>query len=318
MSRAVASVPMVEQDNAGAGGELGVRVGDFAHLSNGTTLHYASCGRAGAPLALCLHGFPEYWAAWEDVIPLLARDHFVVAPDLRGFNLSSQPTAVASYRAREIVADLVLLIAALGYARARVAAHDWGGAAAWQLAIARPDLVERLAIVNSPHPIPFARELSVNDAQRAASQYMNWLRAAGSEVALAQDNFRRLLDFFARMARADAVWLTAERVERYRAVWRHGLAGGVNYYRASPIYPPEGDDPGPARLQLAAVDFMVRVPTLVLWGMADTALLPGLLAGLDELVPDLAIERRERATHWLLHEEPQFAGERINAFFCDQ
>ncbi len=312
------SAPTAGNDDAHAGGELEIRVGNFAPLPNGTTLHYVSCGRAGAPLALCLHGFPEYWAAWEDVMPALARDHFVVAPDLRGFNLSSQPTAVASYRAREIVADLALLIVALGYERARVAAHDWGGAAAWQLAIARPELVERLAIVNSPHPIPFARDLSANGAQRAASRYMNWLRAAGSEVALAQDNFQRLLDFFARMARADAAWLTAERVERYRAVWRHGLTGGVNYYRASPLYPPDGDDPGAARLRLAASDFVVSVPTLVLWGLADTALLPGLLAGLDELVPDLVIERRERATHWLLHEEPQFAGERIGAFFRGQ
>jgi pimeloyl-ACP methyl ester carboxylesterase len=306
------------KEAACAGGELEILVGNFAQLSNGTTLHYASCGRTGAPLALCLHGFPEYWAAWEDLMPALARDHFVVAPDLRGFNLSSQPTAVASYRAREIVADLALLIAALGYARADVAAHDWGGAAAWQLAIVRPDLVERLAIVNSPHPVPFARDLLANDAQRAASRYMNWLRAAGSEVALAENNFHRLLDFFARMARADAQWLSAERVARYRAVWQRGLTGGVNYYRASPLYPRHGDDPGAEGLHLAASDFVVNVPTLVLWGMADTALLPGLLAGLDELVPDLAIERRARATHWLLHEEPQFAGERIAAFFRSQ
>lgn len=291
-----------------------IATGQFAELPKGITLHYASCGETGRPLLLCLHGFPEYWAAWEDVLPAFGAEHYAVAPDLRGFNLSSQPGEVAAYRAREIVGDLLHLIRALGYERATVVAHDWGGAAAWQLAIARPDVVERLVVLNSPHPIPFARELAHNPAQQAASAYMNWLRTPGSEQALAENDFARLEGFLRGMQRPDAPWLTDARLARYKEAWTRGLAGGVNYYRASPLYPPAANDPGPRALQLDPSAFVVRRPTLVLWGLRDTALLPALLDGLAELVPELAIERLNRATHWLVHEEPQFVARRVLDF----
>jgi pimeloyl-ACP methyl ester carboxylesterase len=291
-----------------------IATGRFAELPNGITLHYASCGEPGRPLLLCLHGFPEYWAAWEDVLPAFGAEHYAVAPDLRGFNLSSQPGEVAAYRAREIVGDLLQLIRALGYERATIVAHDWGGAAAWALAIARPDVVERLVVLNSPHPIPFARELAHSPAQQAASAYMNWLRAPGAEERLAQDGFRRLEAFFLGMQRPQTPWLTPARLARYKEVWARGLAGGLNYYRASPLYPPIGDDPGARRLRLAPAEFVVRVPTLVLWGMRDSALLPALLDGLAELVPALTIERLEHATHWLVHEEPDLVATRVLRF----
>jgi pimeloyl-ACP methyl ester carboxylesterase len=292
-----------------------IRTGNYAELPHGIRLHYASCGKAGRPLLLCLHGFPEYWGAWEEVLPAFGDRHFAVAPDLRGFNLSSQPADVKAYRAREIVADVLALIRALGYRNAFVVAHDWGGAIAWQLAIAHPDVVARLVMLNSPHPIPFARELAGNPAQREASEYMNWLRAPGSEGALASDDFALLERFLRHSQRADRAWLTPERAARYRQAWAHGLTGGVNYYRASPLYPPSANDPGAAALQLDPAAFVVRVPTLVLWGMQDPALLPALLDGLDDVVPDLTIERLDRATHWLVHEEPQFIANRVLAFF---
>jgi pimeloyl-ACP methyl ester carboxylesterase len=291
-----------------------IATGRFAELPNGITLHYASCGEPGRPLLLCLHGFPECWAAWEDVLPAFGAEHYAVAPDLRGFNLSSKPVEVAAYRAREIVGDLLHLMRALGYVRATIIAHDWGGAVAWQLAIARPDAVDRLVVLNSPHPIPFARELANNPAQQTASAYMNWLRAPGAETRLAQDGFRRLEAFFLGMQRPDAPWLTPERLARYKEVWLRGLTGGLNYYRASPLYPPTDADPGARALRLDPADFVVRVPTLVLWGMRDLALLPALLDGLDELVPDLQIERLPHATHWLVHEEPQLVAGRVLEF----
>ena len=101
---------------------------------------------------------------------------------------------------------------------------------------------------------------------------------------------------------------------RYKEVWSRGLTGGLNYYRASPLYPPTDADPGARALRLDPADFVVRVPTLVLWGMRDLALLPALLDGLDELVPDLQIERLPHATHWLVHEEPQLVAGRVLEF----
>jgi pimeloyl-ACP methyl ester carboxylesterase len=291
-----------------------IATGQFAELAHGIRLHYASCGERGRPLLLFLHGFPEYWGAWEDVLPLVADTHYAVAPDLRGFNLSSQPVEVGAYRAREIVGDLDAFVTLLGYERVAVVAHDWGGAVAWQWAIAKPERFARLISMNCPHPIPFARDLVASPAQRHASAYMNWLRAPGAEGALAQDDYARLEGFFRAMARDDAPWYTPARAARYKEVWRRGLTGGLNYYRASPLYPPTPDDPGPARLRLDPADFRVKVPTLVVWGEADIALPVTLLDGLDALIDDLAIRRMPKATHWLAHEEPAEVARLIREF----
>jgi pimeloyl-ACP methyl ester carboxylesterase len=287
----------------------------YAQLANGIRLHYASAGERGRPLVLCVHGFPEYWGAWEEVLPRLGEWAYAVAPDLRGFNLSSQPREVEAYRAREIVGDLVQLIAALGYRRAFVLAHDWGGAAAWQMAIAQPQWVERLAILNSPHPVPFARELAHNPEQQKASAYMNWLRRPDAERKLAENDFARLIGFLSDVAPPATPWLTAERLAKYRAVWSRGLTGGLNYYRATPLHPPSADAPGASAVQLDAAQFVVGVPTLVLWGMRDRALLPCLLDGLEDVVPDLRLERLPEATHWLAHEVPDLVAAQVTAFF---
>lgn len=291
-----------------------IRTGQYADLGDGIRLHYASCGVRGAPLMLFLHGFPEYWGAWEEVLPLCCDGYYAVAPDLRGFNLSSQPGEVGAYRMREIVGDLERLVADLGYQQAIVVAHDWGGAAAWSWAIAAPARIARLIVLNSPHPIPFARDLVARPEQQHASAYMNWLRAPGSEAALAKDNFKALEGFFLGMQRLDAPWYTAQRARRYREVWARGLSGGVNYYRASPLHPPTPDAPGPAALRLDPADFRVRVPALVIWGDADIALPVTLLDGLSELVDDLTVFRLPLATHWLAHEEPEQVARLVRDF----
>jgi pimeloyl-ACP methyl ester carboxylesterase len=293
-----------------------IATGQFVTLPNGIRLHYASSGLRGAPLVLFMHGFPEYWGAWQDVLPLMPESFFCVAPDLRGFNLSSQPAEADAYRPREIVTDMLMLIESLGYEQAFVVGHDWGGAVAWQLGIHCPDIVRKLAIVNSPHPIPFARGLLSDPAQQAASAYMNWLRAPGAEASAARNNFAPLLEFFASMRRDDAPWFDTRRADEYRQVWSRGLTGGLNYYRASPLYPPLAGEVEPERLKLRPRDFVCRVPTLVLWGMADIALPPTLLDGLSDVVLQLDVERVARGTHWLIHEEPQFVANSILEWFA--
>jgi pimeloyl-ACP methyl ester carboxylesterase len=291
-----------------------IRTGQYAQLDNGIRLHFASLGNPEGQPIVFLHGFPEYWAAWEDLLPHFAERWHAVAPDLRGFNLSSQPTGVAAYRAREIVGDFESLCRYFSWEKVTVVAHDWGGAAAWQWAIAHPQRVGRLIMLNSPHPIPFARALASDPVQQSASAYMNWLRAEGAETALAKHDFRAIESFFLGMQRPGLVWYTAERAARYREVWGRGLTGGLNYYRASPLFPPTPDAPGAVALTLDPAQFRVRVPTLVLWGEADHALPSRLLDGLDELVDDLTIERLPDATHWLAHEEPQRIAVTIHAF----
>ena len=279
---------------------------------------------AGLPRVLLLHGFPEGAFAWDEILGRLAGKAIAVAPDLRGFGRSSSPVEVEAYRARHIVQDLVALIGSVtgtagspGAPLDLLVAHDWGGAAAWNLAAARPDLLARLMILNSPHPVTFLRELRHNPAQQAASAYMNFLCRPDAAALLAADDYARLWPFFERMG-SGAGWLTPALRDRYRAHWMLGLEGGLNYYRASPLRPAAaaGEASAGEGSALDAVQIpdglaTVRVTTTVLWGERDHALLTGLLDGLERWVPDLRVVRAPDASHWIVHEEPTLVTEEI-------
>lgn len=232
-----------------------------------------------------------------------------MAPNLRGYERSSAPADAAAYRAKHLVQDIAALIAIESPAAplACLVAHDWGGAVAWNLANQQPQLMARLAIVNSPHPGTFLRELKNNPKQQAASAYMNFLIRPDAEQLLAEHDYRRLWEFFLGMgAGADHHgWLTEEVKARYRAVWNQGLTGGLNYYRASPLRPPRPEDPAAAHIELPRELLTISVPTLVLWGLGDTALPPELIEGLDGYVPQLTLQTVPDATHWIVHEQPQ-------------
>lgn len=290
--------------------------GQYAALPNGTRLHYATAGEKGRPLLLFLHGFPEFWFAWQAQLAEFGQDYFAVAPDLRGFNLSDSPTDVAAYKPRLIMQDITQLIAHLGYTRCVMVAHDWGGAVAWNIAITHPELLSKLIIINATHPYPFAQGLVHDPAQQAASAYMNWLRASGSEQALAKDNFRVMEQFMLGMGEQPE-WFDAAIRERYHACWSRGLTGGVNYYRASPLHPPTENEPGASRLELDPENFRVHVPTRILWGEKDKALLPSLLNGLDDLVDDVRIERLPDASHWVVHEYPALVNQWLRLFLSE-
>lgn len=247
---------------------------------------------------ILLHGFPEAAFVWDEVLLRLAPQIGGLAPNLRGYPGSSQPTEASAYRPRHLVGDLVALIESTGGTLDLLVAHDWGGAIAWNLAAERPDLLRRLLIINSPHPAAFLRELRHNPAQQVASAYMNRLCQPDAEQLLAREGYARLL---AMLGGAD--WLTPALSERYREAWREGLTGPLNYYRASPLRPPTGPADALHSLVLSDEDFTVRVPTTVLWGEQDRALLPGLLHGLNRWVPDLRIVRVPEASHWIVHEE---------------
>ncbi|MEP7085073.1 MAG: alpha/beta hydrolase, partial [Betaproteobacteria bacterium] len=274
---------------------------DFAQV-NGVRLHVAH--RGSGPLVLFLHGFPEFWYCWKNQLEEFGRDHHALAPDLRGYNLSDRPPEVKHYRPGVLIEDVRQLVLHFGGGPIVLVAHDWGGALAWGLAIAHPELVRRLVIVNSPHPALFARELAHNKAQQDASQYMNLLRSDKAERVLAENNFERLQRMTLNAwSGADA---DPEKRAAYIAAWSQpgALTGGLNYYRASPLYPPLGDDPGAAALTLDPGRFMVNVPTLVIWGMRDHALLPSVLDGIEDYVPDVRVERLADASHWVMHEQP--------------
>lgn len=287
-----------------------LRAGQYAEVAPGVRLHYSACGAPDAPLLLFVHGFPEAGFAWDEQLARLGGERWLaVAPDLRGYHLSSKPAATEAYRADALVQDLIGLIRHFGRERATVVAHDWGGALAWNLAIHHPDWVERLVIVNAPHPVLFARALAADPAQQAASAYMNWLRQPGAEDALVAENFRRLDGMLAGHGQ-DGAWYTAPVRARYHAMWSipgeggsHAMTGAVNYYRASPLHPPTERDPAPPP-RLDPARWRTAVPVRVIWATGDLALPPSLLDGLDELCTDLRIWRIAGAGHWVVHEKP--------------
>lgn len=284
-------------------------------LPNGITLSCRAAGERGRPVLMFLHGFPEAAFVWDVLL-----EHFAlpqnggyrcVAPNLRGYERSSRPADVSDYRAKHIVQDIAALIAIeakdQGGQLACLTAHDWGGAVAWNLANQFPHLAQKLAIINSPHPGTFLRELKNNPKQQAASAYMNFLIRPDAETLLAQDDYRRLWEFFTGMGAGEAGfgWLTDEVRARYREVWDLGLTGGCNYYRASPLRPPRADDPGAGTIELPREMLTVNLPTLVIWAMLDSALPPELIDGLDDYIPKLTLIRVPDATHWIVHEKPQ-------------
>ncbi len=270
-----------------------------AVLPTGVTLACRAAGTRG-PRVLLLHGFPEAAFVWDGVMAALADRARCVAPNQRGYAGSSAPEDVEAYRPRHLVADLVGLIGQLGAPVDLVVAHDWGGALAWNLAAQHPELLRRLLIVNAPHPAAFLRELRDDPAQQAASAYMNFLVRPDAERLLAEDGFARLWPFLA------SPWWTPSAPERaaYEAVWRQGLRGALNWYRASPLRPARAGDDAITRLTLPDEAVTVRAPTTVLWGEADKALRPGLLRDLERWVPQLTVQRLTDASHWLIHEQP--------------
>lgn len=295
-------------------------------LPHGISLSCRAAGEPGRPVLLFLHGFPEAAFVWDELLTHFAQPEHggyrCVAPNLRGFEGSSAPTEVSAYRAKPLLQDLGALVAAITADSpspgqlACLVAHDWGGALAWVMAAQQPALMRQLTIVNAPHPATFQRELALSPAQQAASAYMNFLARPDAAALLAENDFARLWPFFTHMA-ADSgptAWLDDATRDRYRAVWRQGLAGPCAYYAASPLRPPTTQDPGAAAVQIPRDKATVTVPTLVIWGLEDTALPEAMLHGLETYVNDLHIERVPRATHWIVHEQPELVASMIGAF----
>jgi pimeloyl-ACP methyl ester carboxylesterase len=264
-----------------------------------------------------VHGFPEFWAAWENQLVEFGRDHQAVALDLRGFNLSSKPADPRQYHIKLLVEDLRSLMAHLGHRRMVLVAHDWGGGVAWAFANRYPELVEKLIIINSPHPSVFARELLDNPEQRRASEYMNLFRSADAEKLLSADNYAYMADILFRWG---SQWrLTPEKRQRYIEAWSQpgALTGGLNYYRISPLHPATSEAEASIIRQIAQAPrqmFAVTIPTLVIWGELDEALLVGNLDGLEQFVDHLTVHRLADATHWVVHEKGVQVNSLIRSF----
>ena len=280
---------------------------------NGVRLHYVAAG--AGKLILFLHGFPEFWYAWKDQLTEFATTHQAVAPDLRGYNLSSRPGEVEQYQIPHLVEDVRALAAHLGHSRFILVGHDWGGGVAWATALYHPECIEKLVIINAPHPGVFERELRSNPAQQQASQYMLLFRSPQAEAILSANGYAFLVEGILSEGLRRG-YFTEEDREAYLEAWSQpgALTGGLNYYRAARVGPPPSAAEPPIALPGDLPSLTVKVPTLVIWGERDIHLLTGNLEGLDRFVPDLRILRIPDGSHWVVHEKPAEVNAAIRTF----
>jgi epoxide hydrolase 4 len=293
---------------------------EYAEI-NGVRLHYVRSGH-GKKLVMFVHGFPEFWYEWKNQLEDFGKDYTAVAPDMRGYNLSSKPAQVDDYQVKYLTEDLRLLAEHLGHKKFILVAHDWGGAVAWSLAISHPECLEKLVIINAPHPGVFQRELQQNPAQQKASSYMLMFRGPQAEQTLSANNYAMLVQVVLGEGLKQG-FFTEEDKQAYIEAWSQpgALTGGLNYYRAARVGPPSGPagkEGEVANFAGALPSLMVKVPTLVIWGEKDTALLTGNLEGLDAFVPDLTIKRIPDGTHWVVHEKPALVDSYIRDFIAKE
>ncbi|HEX6116889.1 MAG TPA: alpha/beta hydrolase [Solirubrobacterales bacterium] len=265
----------------------------------GARIHYVE--RGSGPPVLMLHGFPQFWWLWRAQLADLGRDHRVVAPDMRGYNLSSAPQDVEAYRMRHLIADVRGLVERLGGEPVVLVGHDWGGIVSWAFAIKHPELVDRLVICDAPPPFTWGRELERTPRQREAVRYMEDFAKPpplGEELVRANDF--AAMEALALGRGIEEGYLGESDRRLYREAWSQPgvLTGGLNYYRAAGM----GDQVRfgqPAEVQAALRSMRVEVPTLVVWGEEDHFLLPGLTDGIEEWVPDVRVEILPGAGHWV-------------------
>lgn len=282
---------------------------------NRIRLHYVTAGNGR--LILFVHGFPEFWYAWKNQLAEFGQDYLAVAPDMRGYNLSEKPAEVDRYRIKILVEDLRQLAEHLGHKKFTLVGHDWGGAVAWAFALYHPDCLEKLIIINAPHPAIFERELRENPAQQKASEYMlMFQRPREPEKTLSANNYAFLIEAVLSEGLKQG-YFTEEDRKAYLEAWSRpgALTGGLNYYRAAHIGPSAGEGQKATGNFLPGVSSLtVKVPTLVIWGEKDPYLLTGNLKELESFVPDLTIRRIPDGSHWVIHEQPILVNTYIRDF----
>ncbi|MCH7660050.1 MAG: alpha/beta hydrolase [Euryarchaeota archaeon] len=285
-------------------------------IVNGVRTHYVEAGEG--PLVVLLHGFPEHWYSWRKQLPALVDAGYrVVAPDLRGYNRTEKPIGVDAYRIGHLVADVRALIEHCGEERAHLVGHDWGGVIAWEVAARHPENVERVAVLNAPHPGAYRRELrSCESEQAKRSWYVLLFQLPWLPELLFRLGDQRLVETLFREGSTNPEAFDEEAIRRYkRACSRPGaMTAMINYYRALFRGTLRSKIPGRSVPDATTSDGLIDRPSLLIWGMEDEALSSRLTEDLDEWVPDIEIERIEGASHWVQMDVPERVNELLVGF----
>ncbi len=284
-------------------------------IVNGVRIHYVEAGKG--PLVVLLHGFPDHWYGWREQLPALVEAGYrVVIPDMRGYNRSEKPPGVGAYRIGHLIEGVRALIADCGEERAHLVGHDWGGVVAWEVAARHPDSVDRLAVLNAPHPSAYRRELRSQESNQARrSWYVLLFQLPWLPELLFELGDQRLLETLFREGTTTPEAFDDKAIERCkRACGRSGaMTAMLNYYRALFRGTLRSKVPGWGVPGATTSAGLIDRPTLLIWGQRDEALSSRLTEGLDEWVPDIEIERIEDAGHWVQLD----ASDRVNNSLVD-
>ncbi len=286
-------------------------------LRTGITLNVALAGPADGPPVILLHGFPESHRTWREIAPRLDQRFRLIMPDQRGFAGSDRPQEVEAYGTDTLTDDVFALADKLALESFALVGHDLGGVIAWSAATRGDPRLTRIAIINAPHPVIFQKRLIENAEQRSASQYITMLRTPGFEQALKATGLEALFEKAIAANAGEAKILEAEK-QQYLAEWAQpgALTAMLNWYRAARVMVPPPGITVPLPDWLLKAFPKVRIPTLVIWGMRDSALLPVQLDGLDQLVEDLRITRLADAGHFAPWEAPDEVAQALEAFLA--
>lgn len=274
-------------------------------ITNGIKLHYVTQGEG--KLMLMLHGFPEFWYSWRHQIPEFASDYKVVALDLRGYNDSEKPKDVSAYQISELVNDIKGVIQGLGYESCILVGHDWGGMIAWYVAYNYPELVDKLIVMNIPHPAKFAEALRSSPQQLLRSWYVFFFQLPLLPELLFQwDDYRLIASSFIDMAIDKDTFSEAD-LNAYKdaAAKRGAITAMLNYYR----------NVFQGLLNQRQWD-VLQIQTLMIWGENDTALGKELTYNTKDYVPDLQIRYIPNCSHWVQQEQCQLVNQYMREFLA--
>lgn len=302
---------------------------------NGQRLHYVSVGTG--PMVLFLHGYPSFWYQWKDQMAEMGRDHMAVGLDMRGYNLSSRPEGLEPYTLPHLVEDVRQFAEKVAGKDKKftLVAHDWGATVAWIFAMYYPEMLDKLIIVNGAHPFVSERELRENAAQRYASNYFFVFGGylAPGERPVEEINNKETATRRAHSGFVDAEVKSGRYTEADRQAWIDAWSqpgsttAGLNYYRANHRNPPFNDrHPASSiphswsakEVTKGAKSTTIKLPTLVIWGMKDNAILVGHLSGLDHWVTNLSVKLYPDDDHWVMLEKNLQVAKDIRGFIDDR
>ncbi|WEG18715.1 alpha/beta hydrolase [Alkalihalophilus pseudofirmus] len=278
---------------------------DFVIIeTNDIKLHTAVAGPEDGPLVILLHGFPEFWYGWRNQVePLVQSGYRVVIPDQRGYNLSERPLEIKEYTIDHLRDDITGIIDYLGYKKANIIGHDWGGIVAWHLASTKPEYVEKLTVINSPHPAVFKSTILKNPMQLLRSMYMMFFRIPKlPETLLSKNDYDSVKKVLTQTSLPDT--FTDQELSKYVQAWQqpNALTTMLNWYRAmtrTPLVKPS----------------IIQVPVQVLWGQKDAFLSSQLAKDSAALCNDAELIMID-GTHWVHLEKSELVNSMIEKFLA--